>query len=63
VTTSVPRYTGSKFMYFIIDYQKVVTLIGKILTFIKVTLAIGTNFAAVSLKFLLAEAMTKTRQR
>jgi hypothetical protein len=50
-------------MYFVIDYQKVVTLIGKLLTFIKVSLAIGTNFPAVSLKFLLAEAMTKTRQR
>jgi hypothetical protein len=63
VTTSVPRYAGSKFMYFIVDYQKAVTLIDKILTFIKVTLATGTNFPAVSLNSLLAEAMKKTRQR
>lgn len=50
-------------MFLIKDYQKAVTLIGKILTFIKVTLATGTNFPAVSLKCLLAEAITKTRQR
>jgi hypothetical protein len=50
-------------MYIIIDYQKAVTLIGKILTFIKVKLATGTNFPAVSLNSLLAVAMTKTRQR
>jgi hypothetical protein len=28
MTTSVPSYAGSKFMYFIVDYQKAVTLNG-----------------------------------
>jgi len=50
-------------MYFIIDYQKAVSLIDIKLTFIMVTLATGTNFPAVSLNSLLAEAMMKTRQR